>query len=167
MKQIISLLLFLAAGLCFTACEKEEKIDLSTPVLRFSEIVYSLGTTTPLEVRLTSSRPMEQNTTVPFDVQGAAIEGEEYELSAKDFRFATGDTAASRAQNIAESLFIWLVFNASYRLKVTSSTCSPMKMSAKSAVLYHAGLPGMVSYMGVPLITSPLIFTPFIFLSSL
>ena len=95
MKQIISLLLFLAAGLCFTACEKEEKIDLSTPVLRFSEIVYSLGTTTPLEVRLTSSRPMEQNTTVPFDVQGAAIEGEEYELSAKDFRFATGDTAAS------------------------------------------------------------------------
>ena len=33
--------------------------------------------------------------TVAFDVSGAAIEGEEYELSAHEFQFAAGDTAAS------------------------------------------------------------------------
>ena len=42
---------------------------------------------------------------------------------------------------------------ARYLLNVIPLTCSPTNMRAMSAVLYHAGLPGMVSVMRVPLMT--------------
>ena len=85
----------LFAGLGFAACEEDDPIDLNTPILQFAQTVYSLPPTESLEVKLTVSQPAPQEMTVAFDVSGAAIEGEEYELSAHEFQFAAGDTAAS------------------------------------------------------------------------
>ena len=94
MNRILYLcMLFLGMG--FAACEDNEPDDLNTPVLQFAQTVYSLTVTEPLEVRLIASQPVAQDMTGAFDVSGAAIEGEEYELSAHEFQFTAGDTAAS------------------------------------------------------------------------
>lgn len=85
----------LLMGFGLAACEDDDPIDLDTPVLRFAQTLYSLTPTEPLEVRLTTLRPAAGNMTVAFDVSGEAVEGEEYELSAREFQFAAGDTAAS------------------------------------------------------------------------
>lgn len=78
---------------CFWACDNEDREEKG-PELVFSELIYTLDPENPLEIEIQVSEPVKANTSVKFNVRGAAVRGEEYELSADEFVIPTGESSA-------------------------------------------------------------------------
>ena len=67
---------------CFTACSED---DDDARTVSFKRAVYILSSNQAIEVEIGLSEVAEQELTVPFEVFGTAVEGEEYSLSAHEF----------------------------------------------------------------------------------
>ena len=93
MKNIISMICLLLS-MCFVACHDDDNEEKG-PQLAFSELIYTLDAEEPLKVEIRVSEPVSANTSVKFNIRGAAIQGEEYELSADEFVIPAGETTAS------------------------------------------------------------------------
>ena len=93
MKNIISIACLLLS-MCFVACNDDDSEEKG-PQLAFSKLIYTLDAENPLEVELQVSEPVQANTSVKFNVRGAAVQGEEYELSADEFVIPAGERTAS------------------------------------------------------------------------
>ena len=83
MKNIISIICLLLS-MCFVACHDDDSEEKG-PQLAFSELIYTLDAEEPLKVEIRVTEPVSANTSVKFNVRGAAVQGEEYELSADEF----------------------------------------------------------------------------------
>ena len=93
MKNIISIACLLLS-MCFVACNDDDSEEKG-PQLAFSKLIYTLDAENPLEVEIQVSEPVQANTSVKFNVRGAAVQGEEYELSADEFVIPAGERTAS------------------------------------------------------------------------
>lgn len=93
MRNIIISFTCLLLSVCFWACNDDDKEEKG-PQLAFSKLIYTLDPEEPLEVEIQVSQPVQENTSVRFNVRGAAIQGEEYELSANEFVIPAGDSVA-------------------------------------------------------------------------
>lgn len=93
MKNIISIICLLLS-MCFVACNDDDSEEKG-PQLAFSKLIYTLDAENPLEVEIQVSEPVQANTSVKFNVRGAAVQGEEYELSADEFVIPAGERTAS------------------------------------------------------------------------
>ena len=93
MKNIISIACLLLS-MCFVACNDDDSEEKG-PQLAFSKLLYTLDAENPLEVEIQVSEPVQANTSVKFNVRGAAVQGEEYELSADEFVIPAGERTAS------------------------------------------------------------------------
>lgn len=94
MRNIIILFTCLIFTVCFGACSSDDKEEKG-PQLAFSELIYTLDAENPLEVKIQVSEPVQANTSVKFNVRGAAVQGEEYELSANEFMIPAGESTAT------------------------------------------------------------------------
>lgn len=93
MKNIISIICLLLS-MCFVACNDDDSEEKG-PQLAFSELIYTLDAEEPLNVEIRVSEPVPANTSVKFNIRGAAVQGEEYELSANEFVIPAGESTAS------------------------------------------------------------------------
>lgn len=93
MKNVIILFTCLILSACFWACDKDDN-EAKGPQLAFSKLIYTLDAENPLEVEIQVSEPVQANTSVKFNVRGAAVKGEEYELSADEFVIPAGESTA-------------------------------------------------------------------------
>ena len=93
MKNIISIICLLLS-MCFVACHDDDSEEKG-PQLAFSELIYTLDAEEPLKVEIRVTEPVSANTSVKFNVRGAAVQGEEYELSADEFVIPAGESTAS------------------------------------------------------------------------
>ena len=93
MKNIISIACLLLS-MCFVACNDDDSEEKG-PQLAFSKLIYTLDAENPLEVEIQVSEPVQANTSVKFNVRGAAVQGKEYELSADEFVIPAGERTAS------------------------------------------------------------------------
>ena len=93
MNNIISIACLLLS-MCFVACNDDDSEEKG-PQLAFSKLIYTLDAENPLEVEIQVSEPVQANTSVKFNVRGAAVQGEEYELSADEFVIPAGERTAS------------------------------------------------------------------------
>ena len=93
MRNIVILFTSLILSVCFWACQNDDN-EVKGPQLAFSKLIYTLDPEKPLEIEVQTSEPVQSNTSVKFNVLGAAVQGEEYELSAQEFIIPAGDTAA-------------------------------------------------------------------------
>ena len=93
MKNIKSIACLLLS-MCFVACNDDDSEEKG-PQLAFSKLIYTLDAENPLEVEIQVSEPVQANTSVKFNVRGAAVQGEEYELSADEFVIPAGERTAS------------------------------------------------------------------------
>ena len=93
MKNVIILFTCLILSACFWACDKDDNEEKG-PQLAFSKLIYTLDAENPLEVEIQVSEPVQVNTSVKFNVRGAAVQGEEYELSADEFVIPAGESTA-------------------------------------------------------------------------
>ena len=93
MKNIISIACLLLS-MCFVACNDDDSEEKG-PQLAFSKLIYTLDAENPLEVEIQVSEPVQANTSVKFNVRRAAVQGEEYELSADEFVIPAGERTAS------------------------------------------------------------------------
>ena len=80
--------------MCFVACHDDDNEEKG-PQLAFSELIYTLDAEEPLKVEIRVSEPVSSNTSVKFNIRRAAIQGEEYKLSADEFVIPAGETTAS------------------------------------------------------------------------
>ena len=94
MRNIIMSFTCLVLAMCFGACHDDNKEEKG-PQLAFSELIYTLDAEEPLEVGIRVSEPVQANTSVKFNVRGAAVQGEEYELSADEFVIPAGESTAT------------------------------------------------------------------------
>lgn len=93
MRNIVILFVCLILPVCFWACNDDDN-EIKGPQLAFSELIYTLDAEKPLEIKIQVSEPVQVNTSVKFNVLGAAVQGEEYELSADEFVIPAGDSIA-------------------------------------------------------------------------
>lgn len=93
MRNIVILFVCLILPVCFWACHDDDN-EIKGPQLAFSELIYTLDAEKPLEIKIQVSEPVQVNTSVKFNVLGAAVQGEEYELSADEFVIPAGDSIA-------------------------------------------------------------------------
>lgn len=93
MRNIVILFVCLILSVCFWACHDDDN-EIKGPQLAFSELIYTLDAEKPLEIKIQVSEPVQVNTSVKFNVLGAAVQGEEYELSADEFVIPAGDSIA-------------------------------------------------------------------------
>ncbi len=76
---------------CVTSCKED---DSQNAQLSFSRSIYILPAIGELEVELRATVAPETDTEVPFTVEGSAVEGEDYTLSAQKFVLKAGETTA-------------------------------------------------------------------------
>lgn len=109
-KTIYLLMLVLATGLCFSCSDDDDKAK--NPVLSFASKTNVLPAAGMVEVVLNSSAIVPENTTVRFSISGTAVEGEDYELSAREFVIRAGERSAkiqiTAKDNYAENRTIQL-----------------------------------------------------------
>ena len=91
MQNILRLIVLFSAIVCFTACSED---DDHARTVSFKRAVYILSSNQAIEVEIGLSEVAEQELTVPFEVFGTAVEGEEYSLSAHEFVVAQGENSA-------------------------------------------------------------------------
>lgn len=70
MKNIISFICLLLS-MCFVACNDDDSEEKG-PQLAFSELIYTLDAEEPLNVEIRVSEPVPANTSVKFNIRGAA-----------------------------------------------------------------------------------------------
>lgn len=96
MRNIIISFTCLIFSACCVACQDDDKGEMG-PQLAFSQLIYTLDAENPLEVEVQVTEPVPVNTSVRFNVRGAAVRGEEYELSADEFVIPAGESKATIA----------------------------------------------------------------------
>ena len=96
MRNIFILFTCLTFSTCFVACHSDDKEEKG-PQLAFSQLIYTLEAENPLEIEVQVSEPVQVNTSIKFNIRGAAIQGEEYELSADEFVIQAGESKATIA----------------------------------------------------------------------
>lgn len=91
-KTIYFFMLMLVAGLCFSCSDDDN--GTSNPVLSFASKITTLPAKGSVEVVLNSSLAAAESMTVRFSLGGTAVEGEDYEISAKEFTFQAGEKSS-------------------------------------------------------------------------
>ena len=91
-KTLLILSMFLTLGMLSSCSDDDDTVK--TPTLSFAAPNYVLSADGEIDVILTASSPVLENTTVDFNLLGEAVEDEDFQLSAKSFEFKKGDASA-------------------------------------------------------------------------
>lgn len=133
--KIISTLLVVSL---ISSCEKKENDNIGT--VEFTDQVFYMGSDTPVDVYIKTSKPVDKDTEFTYNVRGEAVQGEDYTISSEVFTMKAGtDSTYIRLipkNNYTEDRTVRLDINGNKDFKAGDYSFSIIPISTKARYIY-------------------------------